>query len=580
MPNKKAIVHKPVRPEIGELAQQYQNDPEAIVEIFKVLQQRPNGLQTEYIKDVAKVLGIPAQHAYGVASFYTMLETPHPQKTIRICDGVACWLQGSGELQKEAAARLADGWVVERSSCLGLCDHAPSALVADQQVYNLNLERLADVVQGWRGDKISYATPRPGETRVLLADIDKIDPYAIESALEHGAYQGLARALTRTPQSVVADVEAAGLLGRGGAGFPAGVKWRYVAQEISKTKYVVCNADESEPLAFKDRVLIEHKPHQLLEGMALAGFAVGASEGYIYIRGEYAAQADLLEQAIQQAEGLGWLGENIQGTDFSFHVHVHRGAGAYICGEETALLNSLEGKRGEPRIRPPYPTVSGLHGKPTVVNNVETLSNVPAIVRHGAEWYRGLSATEVPGTKLYAVLGHVNQSGLFEAPFGLTLRQIVEEFGGGLRPGSQYNFALSGGAAGYLVPPDLLDVPIYYTSWEQGVALGVGAYLVCDQSVSPLVLLRQLMHFFEMESCGKCTPCRMGTHRSGVILDQMLAGDDDPALVQELKDLAALMKSASFCGLGVSAAWPIESLFLRFPQVLGGSTSGPTVVKG
>jgi NADP-reducing hydrogenase subunit HndC len=281
--------------------------------------------------------------------------------------------------------------------------------------------------------------------------------------------------IEQSPEDILATIEAAGVRGRGGAGFPVGQKWRYVALQQRTPKYVVCNADESEPLVFKDRVLLETNPHQILEGMAIAAYAVGAHEGVIYIRGEYAAQAAILEQAIQQAEASGYLGERLLGTPLSLRIRVHRGAGAYICGEETALLESLEGHRGEPRVRPPYPTTDGYWGAPTVVNNVETFATIPAIAAKGAAWYRTLGRPATPGTKLYTVLGHINRPGLFEAPYGLTLRQIMTQFGGGMRPDSTFHFALTGGAAGTLVPATLLDVPIDYTSTARGVMLGAGA---------------------------------------------------------------------------------------------------------
>jgi NADP-reducing hydrogenase subunit HndC len=317
-------------------------------------------------------------------------------------------------------------------------------------------------------------------------------------------------------------------------------------------------------------VLIDADPHQLLEGMALAGYAVGAQEGFIYIRGEYGPQAARLERAIRQAEARG-LFEHV--GERRFKIHVHRGAGAYICGEETALLESLEGKRGEPRVRPPYPTTYGYHGLPTVVNNVETFSAVPAIVAHGAAWYRNVGATHgspptttTPGTKMYTLLGHVNRPGLFEAPFGLTLRQIVDDFGGGMRPGAAFHLALTGGAAGTIVPASLLDVPIDYASAAKGVSLGAGAFLICDQTVSPIALLRELLHFFEVESCGKCTPCRIGTHAARVILDRMAAGGGRAGDVIELMRLADILQTASFCGLGQSAAIPMKSALKHFAE--------------
>jgi NADH:ubiquinone oxidoreductase subunit F (NADH-binding) len=372
----------------------------------------------------------------------------------------------------------------------------------------------------------------------------------------------LQAALARTPESLIEEIEKAGLTGRGGAGFPAGRKWRFVAQADRSPKYVVCNADESEPLIFKDRVLIDTNPQQILEGMALAGYACGAETGTIYIRGEYEAQARRLERAIAQAEEHGWLGEHIQGSEFSFHVHVHRGAGAYICGEETALLNSLEGLRGEPRVRPPYPPTSGYRALPTLVNNVETYAAAPSIALNGAAWFRSVGTQPVetqhaaslpaslpatPGTKMYMLAGHVKHPGLFEAPFGLTLRQVIDEFGGGMRDGSTFHFALTGGAAGTIVPEALLDIPIDYASASKGVSLGAGAFLICDQSVTVTTVLRELLHFFAAESCGKCTPCRVGTRRALDILTRMEAGHTQPDDVAALHELANVLQAASFC---------------------------------
>ena len=400
----------------------------------------------------------------------------------------------------------------------------------------------------------------------MLANVGKIAPNSLESALAHGAYQGFLKALEYAPEAVVAQIEASGLTGRGGAGFPVGRKWRFTAQAKNSPKYVICNADESEPLIFKDRVLINTNPQQILEGMAIAGYAIGANEAYIYIRGEYVQQAQQLQRAISQAEESGWLGDNIHGSGFTFHIHIHRGAGAYICGEETALIESLEGNRGEPRTRPPYPPTAGYHNLPTLVNNVESYAAVPAIMVHGADWYRGLSSAATPGTKLYMVLGHVNRIGLFEAPFGLTLRQIIDEFGGGMRSGSEFKFALAGGAAGLFVPPSLLDIPIDYAAAAKGVSLGAGAFLICDQRVSPANLLSKLLYFFKIESCGKCTPCRVGTHRAYEILYRMTTGKGQPGDVQELSGLADNLHDASFCGLGQSVPMPMRSALNHFAQ--------------
>jgi NADH:ubiquinone oxidoreductase subunit F (NADH-binding)/NADH:ubiquinone oxidoreductase subunit E len=539
---------------IAALAAEHGAGPASVLPVLQALQVRHGHLTPNMVGQVARALHLPAERAYGVATFYSLLDVrlePKPETPVRarVCDGPVCWLRGASEARAALEARLGPQ-AVTRSSCLGLCDRAPAALV--------------DGLPVGHGPALNYTQPRPGEVRVMLARAGRVDPDSLDSALALGAYQSLGRALTQPPARVIDEVEAAGLTGRGGAGFPAGRKWRLVAQAPGDTRYVVCNADESEPLIFKDRVLMDLDPHLLLEGMALAGYAVGAREAFIYIRGEYGPQADRLEAAVSQAQAAGWLGHDIQGSGFSFHIRVHRGAGAYICGEETALLESLEGKRGEPRLRPPYPVTAGYDGRGTVVNNVETFCAVPAIVREGAGWYRALGGPGTPGTKLYLLVGHVNRPGLFEAPFSLTLRQIIDDFGGGLPAGSRFHFALTGGAAGTLVPPALLDVPFDYHSAAQGVSLGAGAVLVCDQNVSPVALLRELLHFFERESCGKCTPCRHGTRQARLILDRVAAGAGRPGDRAELAALADLLQAASFCGLGQSAALPIKSALQHF----------------
>jgi NADH:ubiquinone oxidoreductase subunit F (NADH-binding) len=337
-----------------------------------------------------------------------------------------------------------------------------------------------------------------------------------------------------------------------------------VARADGTRKYVVCNADESEPGTFKDRVLLEGDPHLLLEGLALAGYAVGAAEGVVYVRGEYEWVARRLERAIAQAEERGWLGQDIRGSGFSFRAHVHRGAGAYVCGEETALLESLEGKRGEPRVRPPYPTAHGYHGRPTLVNNVETLCLVPSVVACGTDWFRSLGTAGSPGTKVFTVTGCVNRPGAFEAPLGITLRQVVEQFGGGLRGGSRFKAALTGGAAGTFVPAALLDVPLDFDSGSRGAALGAGAVLVLDESVSVPGLLTGLLHFFEVESCGKCTPCREGTREARLACGRVAQGRGGPEDLAGLKRLAFLLDLTSLCGLGRSVAWPVESAVRHF----------------
>jgi NADH:ubiquinone oxidoreductase subunit F (NADH-binding)/NADH:ubiquinone oxidoreductase subunit E len=566
----KLIKYRPIDPEMNALAAKHQNNPEAVLEMLTELQNEQGNLERMEITDIGRTLQIPPAQLFGIASFYSMLNLKEKKpNVIRICDGPVCWLCGSSEAKQAIDEALSGNpdWRAERTSCLGLCDRAPAMLINDQQAgaYEAGVN-ATDILGGWSGESKDYSRALKGELRIMLANAGRIDPDSLNSALQHGAYQALKTVLEQNPETVISGVEASGLSGRGGAGFPVGRKWRFVAQARRTPKYIVCNADESEPLIFKDRVLIDTNPHQILEGMAVAGYACGAQEAFIYIRGEYASQARRLRNAIVEAEQAGWLGEHIQGSSYSFHIHIHLGAGAYICGEETALIESLEGKRGEPRTRPPYPPTAGYHGLPTLVNNVESYAAVPAIISNGADWYRSLSGAAIPGTKIYMLLGHINQPGLFEAPFGLTMRQIINEFGGGMRSGSKFNFALTGGAAGTIVGESLLDIPIDYASTAKGVSLGAGAFLICDQRVSPVAFLRELLHFFANESCGKCTPCRVGTYRAHEILTRMASGEGKPGDVDELSGLAQVMFDSSFCGLGQSVPTPMRSALTQFSQ--------------
>ena len=563
--------YRPIPPDVLEITNRSEKNPEALLELLSNIQTLPDGLSKENISHAARYLNLPANKAFGVMTFYSMLSSEPRKNILRVCDGPVCWIKraiaenGQPEKVEDLYGKnISNDWSVERSSCLGLCDRAPAVLVNDDQSGPIFPKDVEKACQGWNGIPTDYSMPRNGEKRVMLSNIGKIDPDDIHSALKYDAYLGLKAALQLTPDEVISKIEASGLQGRGGAGFPVGRKWKYVALEKNSPKYIIANADESEPLIYKDRVLIDTNPHQLLEGMVIGGYACGANEAYIYIRGEYDSQAQRLEHAIREAENLGWLGHDIQGTNFSFHIHVHRGAGAYICGEETALIESLEGKRGEPRLRPPYPPTFGFRGCPTAVNNVESFSAVPLILKNGPDWWKTISTYSVPGTKLYMLLGHIKQPGLFEAPFGLTLRQIIDDFGGGMLDGSSFHFALTGGAAGTLVNSSVLDIPLDYASSQKGIGLGAGAFLICDQRVSPVSFLRELLHFFAAESCGKCTPCRVGTFRAYNLLCQMAEGEISESNVKELKALSDNMLLASFCGLGQSVPIPINSALTNF----------------
>ncbi len=407
-----------------------------------------------------------------------------------------------------------------------------------------------------------------GQERVVLRRAGIIEPTDIEAYIAYDGYFALGKAVTEmSPAEVLQTIKASNLQGRGGAGFPTGLKWSFVASQTADKKYIVCNADESEPGTFKDRLILEGDPHAVLEGMALAGYAVGADEGWIYIRGEYTLAQERIATAIRQAEAMGLLGDNIMDGDFSFHIHIHTGAGAYVCGEETALLESLEGKRGIPRVRPPYPTVAGFRGRPTVINNVETLANVAPIILRGAEWFKSLGTERSPGTKVYTMLGDVNITGLIEVPMGITLREVIAEYGGGMRGGIPFKCAQTGGSAGSIIAPDLLDVPMdYATMREHGASLGSGALLICNINKCIVDLAYVVMRFFENESCGKCTPCRLGTLRMSELLDRLRHGQAAPGDVDLLEEMADAVAKTSFCGLGQGAPVSILTALRSFRE--------------
>ena len=406
----------------------------------------------------------------------------------------------------------------------------------------------------------------PAEQRIVLERAGIINPDSIEDYIIHDGYQALGKVLTEMkPADVITLLKDSGLKGRGGAGFPTGLKLGFVAAAQGQKKYVICNADESEPGTFKDRLILEGDPHSIIEAMAIAAYAVGADEGYIYIRGEYTiAQARLLT-AIMQAKEMGFLGENIFSSDFSFDLHVHGGAGAYICGEETALIESIEGKRGEPRSRPPYPTTNGLWDKPTLVNNVETLANVPPIIRNGAAWFKSFGTPASPGTKVYTILGNVNATGLIEVTMGITLREVITIYGKGMKNGAALKLAQTGGSSGSIIPADLQDVPMDYDSYTKaGVAMGSGALLICNDETCVVDLAKVLINFFRFESCGKCNPCRIGNQRAFQILTNISEGLGTMKDLDDLQSIGKWLYEMSNCGLGQTAGSPLKDILNYF----------------
>lgn len=418
--------------------------------------------------------------------------------------------------------------------------------------------------------KIAWLSARkgtmPAEKRIVLERAGLIDPNEIEDYIIHDGYLALGKVLSDfSPSSLIEEIKKSGLRGRGGAGFPTGLKWSFVAKTNGEKKYVICNADESEPGTFKDRLILEGDPHSIIEAMAIAGYAVGADEGYIYIRGEYVLAQERLGKAILQAKEMGFLGKNLFGSEFSFDIHIHCGAGAYICGEETALIESIEGKRGEPRSRPPYPTTNGLWDKPTLVNNVETLANIPAIVRQGAAWFRQIGTPSSPGTKVYTILGNVNVTGLIEVPMGITLREVIAIYAKGMKNNATFKLAQTGGSSGSIIPASLQDTPMDFDSFgKAGVALGSGALLICDEDTCVVDLAKVLQNFFRNESCSKCNPCRIGNERAYSILNNISEGSATMKDLEDLLDISKNLFELSNCGLGQTAGTPIRDVMNYF----------------
>ncbi len=516
--------------------------------------------------EIARALNIPLVDVHGVIEFYTMFyNEPVGKRIIRVCVDPACGLKGADKILHHLCAHhgiqpgqtTADGSVtVEASPCLGLCEQAPAALVNDQAETNIDL--LSN----------SYDLGRPrslamGPLRLLTANCG----HGTTPLDQHGEYAGLKQALSRQPGDVIAQVKASGLVGRGGAAFPTGIKWEGAAQAPGSPKYIVCNADESEPGTFKDRILMLDDPHSVIEGMLIAGYAIGANHGIIYIRGEYPYIVPALEGALAEARGAGYLGQNILDSGFSFDIDIRLGAGAYICGEETALFESLEGKRGFPRAKPPFPTTFGVFGKPTVINNVETLFNVPLILARGVEEYRRIGTEKSPGPKLFCVSGDVMQPGLYEVPFGVTLRELLDT-AGGIRDGKGMRAVLFGGAAGAFATAKHLDVRLTFEDLRAaGLPLGSGVVMVFDETRDLRDVLKRLGHFFAHESCGKCYPCQMGTQRQKEILDRIADDRTLPGDLERLQDVGWTMTDASLCGLGQTAASAVLSAIKLWPEL-------------
>jgi bidirectional [NiFe] hydrogenase diaphorase subunit len=477
----------------------------------------------------------------------------------------------------EAAATQGYGpesCTVRKVGCLGLCGAAPLVSVEPsgvmyQRVQASDAPAIIVALSGSPVERIRLDSKLPFFTRqhrVVLENCGRIDPERLEDYIAAEGYLALTTALGEmTPAEVIGEVHKSGLRGRGGAGYPTGLKWSTVAKAAGSPKMVVCNADEGDPGAFMDRSVLESDPHRVLEGMAIAGYAVGANEGYIYVRAEYPLAVERLKTAIRQAEQHGLLGNNICGSHFSFRINLRLGAGAFVCGEETALIASIEGKRGTPRPRPPYPAESGLWGQPTLINNVETFANITPIIRNGGEWLAAIGTERSKGTKVFALAGAIQNAGLIEVPMGITLRDIIFEIGGGIPNGRRFKAVQTGGPSGGCIPEQFLDTAVdYETLTKLGSIMGSGGMIVMDETSSMVDIARYFMEFCMTESCGKCVPCRAGTVQMHGLLGRFADGTARPPDLALLESLCDLVKHTSLCGLGQSAPNPVLSTLRYF----------------
>ena len=515
---------------------------------------------------ICRRLLVPPAEAYAVASFYALISTTEQMEVVaHVCDDIACRGRGGpAPISSEATVGVGTDarapFAVHPSPCLGQCDRAPAVFAQragteDSVLVRVSEDQLEDVV--------AVPPPLPAAavgsigTPRLLARIGAGNPLDLEAYRASGGYRALRKAVELGSTGVIAEVKASNLRGRGGAAFPMGVKWEAVANASERTRYLVCNADESEPGTFKDRVLMEGDPYALVEAMTIAGLTVGATRGYLYVRAEYPDARRTLESAVASARSAGFLGGDVAGSGAIFDIEIRSGAGAYICGEETALMNSIEGRRGEPRSKPPFPTQSGLFGKPTVVNNVETLVNVPHIVLDGGAAFAATGTSESTGTKLFCLSGHVGRPGTYEVPFGTTLGQVIDA-AGGVGGNGDLRAVLLGGAAGVFVGPDMMDLPLTFEDARTaGVTLGSGVVMPFDTATDFGDIVGRIARFFRDESCGQCVPCRVGTVRQEELLARRAAGSGlDRNL---LGDIAQVMADASICGLGHTAASAVRS---------------------
>jgi NADH-quinone oxidoreductase subunit F len=574
------------------LVKRYPSKRSAVIPMLMFAQDEKGHLTPEIVDDVARFLHLTPLEVEEVISFYSMLtKRPRGKYHLQVCTNISCMLRGADRIWERVKEKtgLKPGGVttdglfsIEEVECIGACTTAPAMQVNYDYYENLTPERIDQLIADLKALKGPERSPgavavestplrrqdatHPRATRVLTAGMIDADSSSMGNYLKRGGYATAEKALkTMSSDALIGEVKKSGLRGRGGAGFPTGMKWGFVPRQSPKPKYIVCNADESEPGTCKDRPLLEYDPHQLIEGILIAGRAIESHQGYVYVRGEYRYLYNIVIRAIEEAYSRGFLGKNVFGSGWDFDLAAHTGAGAYICGEETALLESLEGKRGYPRIKPPFPAVVGLYGCPTVVNNVETLSAIPHIIKNGGEWFAKFGPEKNGGTRIFSVSGHVKHPGNYEVPMGITLRTLIEDFAGGLREGHRLKAIIPGGSSTPILPADKVDTALTFEDIAKaGSMLGSGAVIVMDETTCIVRMAQVLAKFYAHESCGWCVPCREGTSWLKKIFNRYHGGFGRREDIDLLDSVARKILGHTHCPLGDAAAMPVMSAIQHF----------------
>ncbi len=534
-----------------------------LIDALKKIQKQHGYLPGNELKALSERAKIPMYEIHGVASFYPHFRLePPPEVSMRVCTDMSCHLNGAGDILDTLTETVGyaglEGWEVQPVSCLGQCDGAPAVAINDQSFTHMTEDRLANyVIKLAEGSAIRKQALKQKTEKKQLDPYD--EPLAAE-ALKH---------FLQTPDAdrIIETLKESGMRGMGGAGFPTGFKWELVRQASGDVKYVVCNADESEPGTFKDRDLLQIAPHLVIEGMILGALVIGADQGYIFLRHEYNREREILERMIRRFYKAGFLGKNISGSDYTFDLEIFDSPGGYICGEETAMLEAMEGKRAEPRNKPPFPGTHGLHGKPTLINNVETFAWIPAIINHGGSWFKNQGINGAAGLKYIALSGHVNKPGVYEIPLGTTVRDLIQKYGGGISGGQALKAFAPGGASSGFLPASMADIPLDFKPLaDAGSMLGSGAVVAVAEGTDMVDLARNVITFFRNESCGKCVPCRTGTENLVHMLDQVLDGQAHSKTLDPVSDVSEAMALTSICGLGQAAPVPVTSMLKYFPD--------------